>query len=136
MIRDIVTDRKFLNQKCAPVPPEKVKEVVADLLDTGRHLYDKLAGLAANQIGYQYRAFIVKDDDGKLIPFINPEIVSQGGGRTAMQEGCLSFPGKKTFRSRFNEVHIKDDDGTVRRFTGFPAKAVQHEMDHCDGILI
>jgi peptide deformylase len=136
MIRDIVTDRKFLNQKCVPVPPKKVAEVVADLLDTGRHLYGKMAGLAANQIGYQYRAFIVKDDEGKLIPFVNPEIVSQGGGKTAMQEGCLSFPGKMTFRSRFNEVQVKSEGGAVRTFTGFPAKAVQHEMDHCDGILI
>jgi peptide deformylase len=158
MIKDIVTDTEALSQKCDPVPPECVHKIVVDLLDTSRHLYDRMAGLAANQIGYPFRAFVLKNAQGRLIPFVNPVFTFRGKGKSYANEGCLSLPGVQTHKARFKKVQLKSDDirgaladrwfdeekefwapqskTGIWSFRNFQARVVQHEMDHFEGILI
>ena len=136
MERPIMRDPIFLSQKSAPATAEDLP-VARDLLDTLIAHRDGCVGMAANMIGVA-RRIIAFDNDGTYTVMLNPEIVKAGGPYEA-EEGCLSLAGvRKAKRYRSIKVRYQNEAMQVRlkTFTGFPAQIIQHEIDHCNGILI
>ena len=136
MERPIMSDPIFLSQKSAPATAEDLP-VAQDLLDTLIAHRDGCVGMAANMIGVA-RRIIVFNNDGTYTVMLNPEIVKAGGPYEA-EEGCLSLAGvRKAKRYRSIKVRYQNEAMQVRlkTFTGFPAQIIQHEIDHCNGILI
>lgn len=138
MIMDIITDEDKLT-----VPSGVTKEsetIVKDLIDTANAHKDKCLGLAANQIGYNSRIFVIKTPEGYAAA-INPEVVCMTGGRKKYWEVCLSRPGKDPIRvKRYKRVKLKlvnaEGEEALIEFKGLAARIVQHEMDHLNGVLI
>ena len=137
MVRDITKDPIFLSQPSKPAT-EADRPVARDLLDTLAAHKDECVGLAANMIGQLKRIIAVVDDDGSILVMLNPEIVRASGSYTT-SEGCLSLPGVRE-TTRFQRIVVRYNDTSMRScertFKGFVAQAVQHEIDHCNGVLI
>ena len=135
MIREIMKDPVFLAQKSVPAV-ESDLSVAQDLLETLEAHKAGCVGMAANMIGVAKR-IIAFDCDGTYMVMFNPEIVKQA--QPYETEGCLSLPGiRKTKRYRTIKVRYQNADFAVRlkTFTGWTAQIIQHEIDHCNGILI
>ena len=136
MIRDICRDEAFLAQKAVPAGPEDLP-VAADLLETLVHHRDGCVGMAANMIGVNKRIIAV-DDQGRYLLMLNPEILQKSGPYEA-EEGCLSLTGVrpakrwKTIKVRWQNEKFQT---RIKKFTGWTAQIIQHEIDHCEGILI
>ena len=136
MIQPIMKDPIFLAQKSAPATKEDL-QVAQDLLDTLTAHQDGCVGMAANMIGVAKR-IIVFDNEGKYMVMFNPEIVKRSEPYEA-EEGCLSLTGKRTAkRYRSIKVQYQNDQFQTRfkTFTGWTAQIIQHEIDHCNGVLI
>ena len=136
MIRDICKDETFLAQKAEPATPEDLP-AAADLLETLTHHSAGCVGMAANMIGVNKR-IIAFDNEGTYMVMFNPVIVRQSGPYEA-QEGCLSLTGvRKTKRFQTIKVQWQNEQFQTRlkTFTGWTAEIIQHEIDHCEGILI
>ena len=136
MIREICKDETFLAQKAAPATADDLA-TAQDLLDTLTAHKDGCVGMAANMIGVNKR-IIAFESDGKYMVMLNPVIVRQDGVYEA-QEGCLSLAGvRKTKRFQTIKVQWQNEKLQLRRktFTGWTAEIIQHEIDHCEGILI
>lgn len=136
MIREICKDEAFLAQKAEPAT-ENDLEVAQDLLDTLIAHKDGCVGMAANMIGINKR-IIVFDNDGEYMVMFNPVIVKQSGPYEA-EEGCLSLFGtRKAKRFRTIKVQWQNEKFQTRlkTFTDWTAEIIQHEIDHCEGILI
>ena len=137
MVRELMHDPIFLARKSAEATPEDLG-TARDLLDTLNAHRDGCVGMAANMIGV-CRRIIVFDDGGKLELMLNPEII-KASGEYETEEGCLSLLGgpRKTKRFRKIKVRYQTEQFQVRikTFEGFTAQIIQHEIDHCNGILI
>ena len=136
MIREIMKDPVFLAQKSVPAV-ESDLSVAQDLLDTLEAHKEGCVGMAANMIGVAKR-IIAFDCDGTYMVMLNPEIVKQAQPYET-EEGCLSLPGiRKTKRWRSIKVRYQNTDFFVRvkTFIDWTAQIIQHEIDHCNGILI
>ena len=136
MIREICRDETFLAQKAAPATADDLA-TAQDLLDTLTAHKDGCVGMAANMIGVCKR-IIAFDNDGTYMVMFNPVIVRQSGPYEA-QEGCLSLTGvRKTKRFQTVKVQWQNEKFQTRlkTFTGWTAEIIQHEIDHCEGILI
>lgn len=136
MIRSICKDEAFLAQKAQPAAPEDLP-VAQDLLDTLAAHKDGCVGMAANMIGVNKR-IIAFDNEGTYQVMLNPVLVKQSGPYQA-EEGCLSLSGtRKTRRFQTIKVQWQNEQFQTRRktFTGWTAEIIQHELDHCEGILI
>ena len=136
MIRSICKDEAFLAQKAQPAAPEDLP-VAQDLLDTLAAHKDGCVGMAANMIGVNKR-IIAFDNEGTYQVMFNPVLVKQSGPYQA-EEGCLSLSGtRKTRRFQTIKVQWQNEQFQTRRktFTGWTAEIIQHELDHCEGILI
>ena len=136
MVCDICKDTVFLAQKAAPATAEDLG-AAQDLLDTLAAHRDGCVGMAANMIGVNKR-IIAFESDGKYMVMLNPVIVRQDRVYEA-QEGCLSLAGvRKTKRFQTIKVQWQNEKLQLRRktFTGWTAEIIQHEIDHCEGILI
>ncbi len=136
MIRPIVKDPIFLAQKSAAATVEDFG-VAQDLLDTLEAHKEGCVGMAANMIGIAKR-IIAFDCDGTYMVMFNPEIV-KSSGKYETEEGCLSLAGRrKTQRFQSIKVQYQNEQFAVRykTFTGWTAQIIQHEIDHCNGILI
>ena len=136
MIREICRDETFLAQKAAPATADDLA-TAQDLLDTLTAHKDGCVGMAANMIGVNKR-IIAFDNAGTYMVMFNPVIVRQSGPYEA-QEGCLSLTGvRKTKRFRTVKVQWQNEKFQTRlkTFTGWTAEIIQHEIDHCEGILI
>lgn len=136
MKRDIVKDIIFLQQKAAPAARED-KAIGEDLKDTLSAHSDTCAGLAANMIGFA-KAIIAFRQGKDIVVMYNPELLSARRPYEA-EEGCLSLSGtRKT--TRYEEIEVKYRDSLFRvkkkKFKGFVAEVIQHEMDHLEGKLI
>lgn len=136
MIKPICKDTIILSKKSIPATKADMP-VVENLLDTLKANADRCVGMAANMIGINKR--IIAFTVGTMnIPMINPVIVKHVD-LYETQEGCLSLNGvRKTTRYQSIEVEFFDRNFEKQKqtFTGFPAQIIQHEMDHCNGILI
>ena len=136
MIRPILKDPIFLSQKSAPATVTDLP-VAQDLRDTLEAHRDGCVGMAANMIGAA-RRIIIFDDNGSATVMINPEIVKCSGSFET-EEGCLSLPGtRKAKRYRSIKVQYQNEQFQMRlkTYTGFTAQIIQHEIDHCKGVLI
>ena len=136
MIRPIVTDVLFLARK-AELACAADASIADDLLDTLKAHEDGCVGMAANIIG-ETKAIIVFDDEGTLREMFNPVILS-GKGPYSAQEGCLSLTGQRPAR-RFRQIKVQWQDRAmkphIKTFNGWTAQIIQHEIDHCAGIII
>ena len=136
MIQPIMKDPIFLAQPSAPAT-EADLSVAQDLLDTLAAHKDGCVGMAANMIGVSKR-IIVFDNEGTYMVMFNPEIVKCSQPYQA-EEGCLSLTGRRTAkRYRSIKVQYQNDQFQTRlkTFTGWTAQIIQHEIDHCSGVLI
>lgn len=136
MIRPIMTNELFLSQSSDRASVSDTN-TCSDLMDTIEFHKAECVGMAANMIGIRKR-IIVFNDAGRNRLMLNPEII-EAQGEYETEEGCLSLVGtRKTRRyQRITVVYL--DEGFIERkerFTGFTAQIIQHEIDHCDGILI
>ena len=136
MVKEIMKDPLFLSMKSTDATKEDLS-IGQDLLDTLSANRDRCVGMAANMIG-ELKRVIVFEDHGTLTVMYNPEIIKSAGPYTA-EEGCLSLPGARTAkRWKSIKVRYQNQDFAVRikTFTDFTAQIIQHEIDHCNGILI
>ena len=136
MICEICRDETFLSQKAAPATADDLA-TAQDLLDTLTAHKDGCVGMAANMIGVCKR-IIAFDNEGAYMVMFNPVIVRQSGPYEA-QEGCLSLTGvRKTKRFQTIKVQWQNEKFQTRlkTFTGWTAEIIQHEIDHCEGIVI
>ena len=136
MIREICRDETFLAQKAAPATADDLA-TAQDLLDTLTAHKDGCVGMAANMIGVCKR-IIAFDNEGTYMVMFNPVIIRQSGPYEA-EEGCLSLSGvRKTKRFQTIKVQWQNEKFQTRlkTFTGWTAEIIQHEIDHCEGILI
>ena len=136
MIREICRDETFLAQKAVPATADDLA-TAQDLLDTLTAHKDGCVGMAANMIGVCKR-IIAFDNEGTYMVMFNPVIVRQSGPYET-QEGCLSLTGvRKTKRFQTIKVQWQNEKFQTRlkTFTGWTAEIIQHEIDHCEGIVI
>lgn len=136
MVKPIVTDILFLQQKSEPATKAD-KQVMRDLLDTLQAHKMECAGLAANMIGVRKNIIAVNLGMINML-MVNPVILS-GEDEYETEEGCLSLPGeRKTKRYRRIEVEYQDQNMNYhkQKFGGWISEIIQHEIDHCNGILI
>lgn len=137
MIQPIMKDPIFLAQKSAPATEQDL-QAARDLLDTLTAHRDGCVGMAANMIGV-CKAIIAVNDGGSCLLMLNPEILKKEG-EYETEEGCLSLLGgpRKTKRYRKIKVRYQTTDLQVRlkTFSGWTAQIIQHEVDHCNGVLI
>ena len=137
MVRELVHDPILLARKSAPATAEDA-QIAQDLLDTlGAHR-DSCVGMAANMIG-QLKRIIIFDNEGTPTLMFNPEIVTKSG-EYETEEGCLSLLGGPRKTKRYQKIkvqyHTQDFKVRLKTFTGWTAQIIQHEIDHCNGILI
>ena len=136
MIREICKDEAFLAQRAELAGPEDL-QVAADLLETLAHHKEGCVGMAANMIGVSKR-IIAFDNEGRYMVMFNPEIVKKSGPYDA-EEGCLSLAGTRRAR-RWQTIKVRWQNEKfqerLKTFTGWTAQIIQHEIDHCEGVLI
>ena len=136
MIRDICKDEAFLAQKAEPAAADDLP-VAADLLETLEHNKDRCVGMAANMIGVSKR-IIAFDNEGTYMVMFNPEIIKKSEPYDT-EEGCLSLTGTrpakrwKTIKVRWQNEKFQE---RLKTFTGWTAQIIQHEIDHCEGVII
>ena len=137
MIKELIHDPILLAIKSEAATIEDL-QVAQDLLDTLIAHKDGCVGMAANMIGVRKR-IIVFDNDGTYTVMFNPEIIKKSGPYDA-EEGCLSLLGGPRKCKRYRTIKVQwqtaEFQTRIKTFTGFPAQIIQHEVDHCDGILI
>ena len=137
MIKEIVHDPILLARKSVPATRDDL-QTAQDLLDTLAAHKDSCVGMAANMIGV-CRRIIVFDNDGTYMTMLNPEIVRQSEVYEP-EEGCLSLLGGPRKTKRYRKIKVQyqtlDFQNRLKTFSGWTAQIIQHEIDHCNGILI
>lgn len=136
MVREICKDEAFLAQKAEAATADDLG-VAQDLLETLIAHKDSCVGMAANMIGVNKR-IIAFDNEGENMLMFNPVIVKKSGPYEA-EEGCLSLTGtRRTKRFKSIKVQWQNEKFQTRlkTFTGWTAEIIQHEIDHCEGIII
>lgn len=137
MVRQLMHDPIFLSRKSAPAEKEDLP-IAQDLLDTLAAHKDSCVGMAANMIG-ACRRIIVFDNEGSYMTMLNPEILSQSQPYHT-EESCLSLLGGPRPTRRYQRIKVRyqnlDLQVRLKTFTGWTAQIIQHEIDHCNGVLI
>lgn len=137
MVKEIMKDLLFLGRKAEAATKED-RAIAENLLDTLRAHRDHCVGMAANMIGEQ-KAIIAIVEGNRITAMLNPEVVKKSPKTYKTVEGCLSIPGEREVeRNDWIEVKYRDMDWhkEKRKFTGFEAEIIQHELDHLEGKLI
>ena len=136
MVKKIVRDQFFLQQKSEPATPAD-KQVVEDLLDTLRANQDRCVGMAANMIGVKKQIIVVAAGPF-IFPMINP-VITRKTGEYQTEESCLSLDGVRPC-TRYKEIEVDYLDQDFKpqhsKYSGFTAQIIQHEIDHFEGVLI
>ena len=131
----IVTDQNFLKIPCEKANLEEVSNIIFQLEKSLKESETEGIGLAANQIGIKKRVAIIRIDKIK-IDLVNADIVKSYDKILIDGEGCLSFPGRTEKTFRYNEIQVKNDVYPYKFVAvGLLAVAIQHELDHLNGIL-
>ncbi|MBE6879573.1 MAG: peptide deformylase [Ruminococcaceae bacterium] len=137
MIKELVHDPIFLSAKSEKATQEDI-ETANDLLETLIAHKVTCVGMAANMIGVKKCIIAFQDNDSYMVMF-NPEIIKQSEPYEA-EEGCLSLLDKPRKCIRYKNIKVKWESKEfkpkIKTFTGFSAQIIQHEIDHCNGILI
>ena len=136
MVKEIMKDPLFLALKSEPAT-EADKQIVKDLLDTLRANLDRCVGMAANMIGVR-KCIIVVASGPFQFAMVNP-VITRKIKPFNTEEGCLSLTGKRPC-TRYEEIEVDYLDADFQpkhgKYTGWTAQIIQHEIDHCNGILI
>ena len=136
MIREICKDDAFLAQKAEPATQDDL-QVAADLLETLEYHKDSCVGMAANMIGINKR-IIVFDNKGTYMVMYNPEIIKKSE-LYQTKEGCLSLTGTRPVK-RWKSIKVRWQNEKfqerLKTFSGWTAQIIQHEIDHCEGVII
>ena len=141
MIKELIHDPIFLAGKSEVATKEDL-QVAQDLLDTLIAHKDSCVGMAANMIGVKKRIIAFLDESGRAPTYtvmLNPEIIKKEGVYNT-EEGCLSLLGGPRPCKRYKTIKVKyqtiDLQTRIKTYTGWTAQIIQHEVDHCNGILI
>ena len=137
MVRELMHDPIFLSRPSAPALTEDLP-IAQDLLDTLLAHRESCVGMAANMIG-QAKRIIVFDNEGTPMLMLNP-VILKAAEAYETEEGCLSLLGGPRKTQRFRKIKVEyqtlDFQKRIKTFTGWTAQIIQHEIDHCNGILI
>ena len=137
MIKEIIHDPILLARKSEVATKEDL-QISQDQLDTLIAHKDGCVGMAANMIGVHKR-IIAFDNDGTYMVMFNPEFIKKSGAYDT-EEGCLSLLGGPRKCKRYQTIKVQwqpaEFQTRIKTFTGFPAQIIQHEIDHCNGVLI
>ena len=137
MVKELVHDPILLARKSQQATKEDL-EAARDLLDTLKAHRETCVGMAANMIGV-YKNIIAFDNEGDYMVMLNPVIV-KGTGEYEAMEGCVSLLGGPRKARRFQKIKVQyqtlDFSVRLKTFTGWTAQIIQHEIDHCNGVLI
>ena len=137
MIKELVHDPILLARKSSAATKDALP-AAQDLLDTLAAHKDSCVGMAANMIGVTKR-IIVFDNEGTYMTMLNPEII-KSEGEYETEEGCLSLLGGPRKTRRFRKIKVSyqtlDFQTRLKTFSGWTAQIIQHEIDHCNGVLI
>ena len=137
MIKELVHDPLILGRKSEPATKEDLF-IAEDLLDTLKAHHETCVGMAANMIGVHKR-IIAFNDNGSYMAMFNPEIL-RSSDPYETEESCLSLLGGPRKCKRFHSIKVQwqtaDFQLRIKTFTGWTAQIIQHEIDHCNGILI
>lgn len=137
MVKELVHDPIFLAKKSQPATKADL-QTAQDLLDTLTAHRQTCVGMAANMIGVSKR-IIAFDNDGSYMTMLNPEII-KGTDPYDTEESCLSLLGGPRKTKRFQKIKVQyqtpDFQTRIKTFSGWTAQIIQHEIDHCNGILI
>ena len=137
MVKELVHEPVFLAQKSVPATKEDL-QTAQDLLDTLAAHRETCVGMAANMIGV-CKQIIVFDNEGVYAVMLNPTIVKQSGEYEA-EESCLSLLGGPRKTKRYRKIKVQyqtvDMQTRLKTFEGWTAQIIQHEIDHCNGVLI
>lgn len=137
MVKEVIHDPLLLGIKSEPATKEDL-HVAQDLLDTLAANKEGCVGMAANMIGIPKR-IIAFDNEGTYMTMFNPDIL-KASGQYDTSEGCLSLLGGPRPCKRYQTIKVQWQNEQfqtrIKTFTGWPAQIIQHEIDHCNGILI
>ena len=137
MVKELIHDPVFLAQKSSPATQADL-QVAQDLLDTLAFHKDTCVGMAANMIGL-CRRIIAFDNEGTYTVMLNPEIVKSSDVYDT-KESCLSLLGGPRKTKRYRKIKVRyqtmDFQTRLKTFDGWTAQIIQHEIDHCNGVLI
>ena len=137
MVREIVHNPILLGAKSEAATKDDL-QVAQDLLDTLVANKETCVGMAANMIGVRKR-IIVFDNEGAYMTMFNPEIIKMSGPYNT-EEGCLSLLGGPRPCKRYQTIKVRWQNEQfqtrIKTFTGWPGQIIQHEIDHCNGVLI
>lgn len=137
MVKEVIHDPVLLGIESEPAIKEDL-QVARDLLDTLVANKEACVGMAANMIGVLKR-IIVFDNEGMYMTMLNPEILKASGPYDT-QESCLSLLGGPRPCKRYQTIKVQWQNEQfqtrIKTFTGWPAQIIQHEIDHCNGVLI
>ena len=137
MIRELIHDPLFLARKSTDATAEDLA-VAQDLLDTITFHRETCVGMAANMIGVTKRVIVFADGKNFTL-MLNPEIISRSGPYEA-EEGCLSLLGGPRKTTRYEKIKVRYQNlqlqTRLKTYTGWTAQIIQHEVDHCNGVLI
>lgn len=137
MVRELVHDPISLGIKSSDADVSDL-DTACDLLDTLKAHKNECVGMAANMIGVRKR-IICFDNSGEYMTMFNPSVIKASDPFTA-EEGCLSLLGKPRKTKRYKTVKVQymtsEMQIRIKTFTGWTAQIIQHEIDHCNGILI
>ena len=137
MVKEIVHDPMFLGQKSIDATVDD-KQVAIDLLDTLRANLEHCVGMAANMIGVKKNIIVISVGLGQFA-MINPVILKKSKPYDT-EESCLSLPGGPRKCKRYEEIEVEYLDinwkKQRRKYSGWTAQIIQHEVDHCNGVLI
>ncbi len=136
MVKQIIKDETFLAQKSLPATKMDLT-IATDLLDTLEANEERCVGLAANMIG-ELKNIIAVDNEGEYLVMFNPQIVKCSEPFNA-QEACLSLVGTRPAK-RYKSIKIQYQNANfetrIKTYKGFTAQIIQHEIDHCNGVII
>lgn len=141
MIKNLMYDPIFLAGKSEVATKEDL-QITQDLLDTLMAYEDSCVGMAANMIGVKKRIIAFLDESGRTPTYtvmLNPEIIKKDGAYST-EESCLSLLGGPRPCKRYKSIKVKYQNlelqTRIKTYTGWTAQIIQHEVDHCNGILI
>ena len=141
MVKELMHDPLFLAGKSESATKEDL-QVAHDLLDTLMAHRESCVGMAANMIGVRKRIIAFLDESGQAPTYtvmLNPEIITKDGVYDT-EEGCLSLLGGPRPCQRYKTIKVQyqttDLKTRTKTYTGWTAQIIQHEVDHCNGVLI
>ncbi len=137
MVKELMHDPIFLAGRSETATKDDL-QTAQDLLDTLTAHKENCVGMAANMIGVKKR-IIAFDNEGEYMVMLNPEIIKKDGLYNT-EESCLSLLGGPRPCKRYKSIKVKwqttEFQTRIKTFTGWTAQIIQHELDHCDGVLI